>query len=227
MLTSPRAVREISGSSILAEQERLIAVPNPLLDGSRERLTLHHAWRPWTSFRLGRVFSSLGVCLRRKSRIAARIAGPAIILCALPGFASAQDATWQGPGSDWHTPGNWNNGVPTGVGTFNGALPTSISMAGGVTIDALQFDAPNYIFDVPNGLTINGTGIAASVANAPTFNVNSVSSPGIQAPRSCSTAVVRLARRKSFWAQQLIQPVSLRASQISSEAARLARRLLQ
>ena len=91
MLTSPRTVREISRSSILAEQGRLIAFPNVPPERSAERLTLRHTWRPWTSFRLGRVFSSLGVCLGRKSRIAARIAGPVIILCALPGFAYAQD----------------------------------------------------------------------------------------------------------------------------------------
>ena len=108
MLTSPRAVREISRSSVLAEQGRLIAFPNvPPEKGRAERLTLRHIWRPWASFRLGWVFSSLGVCLRRKSRIAARIAGPVIILCALPGFASAQ-ATWEGSvNSNWNEPGNW------------------------------------------------------------------------------------------------------------------------
>ena len=94
MLTSQRTVREISRSSILAKQGCLIAFPNVPPERSGERLALRHAWRPWTRFRLGRVFSSLGICLRRKMRAAARVAGPAIILCALPGFASAQDATW-------------------------------------------------------------------------------------------------------------------------------------
>ena len=90
MLTSLRTLREISHSSILAEQGRLIAFPNwPLKKSNSESLTLRHIWRPWTSFRLGWLISSLWVCLRRKSRIAARIAGPVIILCALPGFASA------------------------------------------------------------------------------------------------------------------------------------------
>ena len=90
MLTSLRTVREISRSSILAEQGRLIAYPNwPLKKSNSESHTLRHIWRPWMSFRLGWLISPLWVCLRRKSRIAARIAGPVVILCALPGFASA------------------------------------------------------------------------------------------------------------------------------------------
>ena len=39
----------------------------------------------------------LEACIRHKVAAAARIAGPAIILSSLPGFASAQDATWMGP----------------------------------------------------------------------------------------------------------------------------------
>jgi hypothetical protein len=96
MLTSPHTGREISRSSIPAEQARLISFPNVPPGRSAERLMLCHTW-PWATFRLGWAFSSLGVCMRRKSRIAARIAGPVVILCALPGFASAQNATWNGP----------------------------------------------------------------------------------------------------------------------------------
>ena len=69
MLTSPRAVREISRCSIFAGQGRLTALPNVPPERSLEPLTLRHIRRPWTSFRLGRVFSSLGACLRRKSEI--------------------------------------------------------------------------------------------------------------------------------------------------------------
>ena len=68
MLTSPRTVREISRSSILAEQGRLIVFPNVPPERSVERLTLRGTWLPRTRFRLRRVFSSLGVCLRRKSQ---------------------------------------------------------------------------------------------------------------------------------------------------------------
>ena len=97
MLTSPRAAREISRSSVLAAQVRLTAFAYWAVETSSvESLKLRHIWWSRTSFRLGCVFSSLGVCLRRKVQIAARLAGPVVILCALPGFASAQDATWVG-----------------------------------------------------------------------------------------------------------------------------------
>ena len=71
---------------------------------------------------------------------------------------------------------------PNGTATFDGAPPTSISMGGvngvvaGVAVGTLQFTAPNYLFDLGAGstgqdLTINGNGVNASLANAPTFNV--------------------------------------------------------
>ena len=100
MLTSLRP--QISRSSLLAEQGRLTAFPNVTLERSAER-------RPWTSFRLGRAFSASGVYVRRNSQIAARIAGPVIILCALPGFASAQDAAWTAATNlNWNSPLNWS-----------------------------------------------------------------------------------------------------------------------
>ena len=76
----------------------------------------------------------------RNFKIAARITGPAIILCALPGLASAQ--TWGGTGGDtlWNNPANWNpSGVPASTGTaiFGTGAPTSISTLGGVQIGAL------------------------------------------------------------------------------------------
>ena len=90
MLTSLRTVREISRSSILVEQGRLIANPNwPLKKSNSESHTLRRIWRPWMSFRLGWLISPLWVCLRRKYRMAARVAGPVVILCFSPGFASA------------------------------------------------------------------------------------------------------------------------------------------
>jgi autotransporter-associated beta strand protein len=47
-----------------------------------------------------------------------------------------------------------------------------ISTAGVVEVGALQFTAPNYIFINDAGaISINGTGVDASLANAPTFNV--------------------------------------------------------
>ena len=186
MLTSPRAVREISRSSVLAEQGRLIAFPNrPLENSGLESLTLRHIWRPWTNAsRLDRAFSYLEVCLRRKYKTAARIAGPVIILCALPGFASAQDATWSGTGSDnlWNNSANWISTPPppavpgaTGTATFGAGSPTSISTLGGVSVGALEFNAPAYTFETL-GLTINSNGVVSALANAPTFNV--IGGPG-------------------------------------------------
>ena len=106
--------------------------------------------------------------------LAARIAIPVIVLNGVSGVASAQ--TWNGPGADWNTATNW---IPAtipganGIAIFGGALPTSISMAGGVAVGTLQFNAPNYTFDVPfGGTTINGQGVIG-LANAATFNVMS------------------------------------------------------
>jgi hypothetical protein len=81
MLTSPspRTVREISHSSVLAEQGRLIAFPNVAPERGAERLTLRHTWQPWTSFRLGWTLSSLGACLGRKMRAAAPNASPGVV----------------------------------------------------------------------------------------------------------------------------------------------------
>ena len=59
----------------------------------------------------------------------------------------------------------------TGTATFTGFTPTSISMAGTVAVGTLQFTAPNYTFDVLGSTNINGIGIQARPANAPTFNV--------------------------------------------------------
>jgi outer membrane autotransporter protein len=72
-------------SSFLAEQGDLIVFPSVPLARSVERLTLRHIERPWTSFRLGRVF-----LLRRASACSA---GPVVILCALREFTSTEDAT--------------------------------------------------------------------------------------------------------------------------------------
>jgi len=73
--SSPRAVGEISCSSHLAEQGRLIFCPyRPLEKSSVESLTVGHTCRPWTSFRLGWTFFSIRVCLHSQSRIASGIA---------------------------------------------------------------------------------------------------------------------------------------------------------
>ena len=80
----------LASSRTVADQGCQITFSNGQLRGVGGRLTLRHAWWPWTSFRLGSVFSSLGACLGRKRRAAAPIASPGVVLCALPGFASSQ-----------------------------------------------------------------------------------------------------------------------------------------
>ena len=139
MLTSPspRAVRKISRSPVLAEQGRLIVFPNVPLERSAER-------RPWTSFRLGRA-------MRGNSRIAALIAGPVIILCAFPGFASAQ--SWKGFYDEfWSNAGNWSlpSEVPSSTGTAIFGLLAApgarvVSTLGGVSVGTLQFNAPRLV----------------------------------------------------------------------------------
>ena len=96
VLTSPRTVREISRSSVPAARRGLVAVPNPPPGSGVERLTLRHFERPWTSFRLGWVFSCLWSCLGSKTRASGRLTGTVLVLCALRGFASTQDAAWRG-----------------------------------------------------------------------------------------------------------------------------------
>ena len=144
-------------------------------------LTLRHTWRPWTSFRLGWAFSSVGVCSRRKSRIAARIALPVIILSGMTELSYAQ-STWEGTTSDWNTATNWTpTEVPTGTATFGAPGVKSITFSQDTTVGALQFDAPNYMFALssppapPEGATIAITGVGIQVANpanSPTFNVS-------------------------------------------------------
>ena len=116
----------------------------------------------------------------RKSQIAARIAGPAIVLCALPGLASAQDATWLfAPITpDFNTSANWNPAtVPTATAIFNDSNTKTLTFSQLTSVGTLQFNAPNYFLDVGaagstgDDLIIDGAGIVASPANRPTFQV--------------------------------------------------------
>ena len=120
------------------------------------------------------VVFSLEVYLRRKAAVAARIAFPLFVLSGVPALAPAQDATWVGSTSDWNTAGNWNpSGVPTGTATFGPSTPNSITFSAPSVVQALSFNAPNYTFNLLNqSLAIAGSGIQASLVNAPTFNVS-------------------------------------------------------
>ena len=148
MLTSPRTLHEISYSSVLVEQGRLIAFPNrPLKKINSESLTLRHTWRARTSFRLGWLISSLWVCLRCKSRIAIGFALPIILLCVFPGFA-------------------WASNCPPEA--ISGGL---IFVANGICPNGLQADTGGEIF-VPLGATITlpAVGATASSGGSIIFN---------------------------------------------------------
>jgi hypothetical protein len=115
----------------------------------------------------------------RKFPIAAHIAGPAIVLCSLPGLASAQDATWLlAPGTpDFNTSTNWNPVAPpagpTGTATFDASSATTISFSQATSVGTFFFNAGalSYTFNPSTTLTITGGGIeGATAANAPTFN---------------------------------------------------------
>lgn len=91
-----------------------------------------HFWRPWMLLLSGKAILPFGPCPGRKTRAVARIAGPVVILCAVPGLASAQnDATWVGNFSDdWNAPLNWDpNCVPTGTATFGPSSTPSITFS--------------------------------------------------------------------------------------------------
>src|SRR5271165_4969101 len=115
-----------------------------------------------------------------------RLPRTAMLLAALylSTLAAHAQETWTGIVSqDWNTSGNWvptTVPVSTGTATFAAAPQRLISTLGGVSVGTLQFNAPNYTFDVPDALAINGTGINASLANAPTFNV--IGTPGHSTP---------------------------------------------
>ena len=93
----------------------------------------------------------------RKFPIAAHIAGPAIVLCSLPGLASAQDATWLlAPGTpDFNTSTNWNPVAPpagpTGTATFDASSATTISFSQATSVGTFFFNAGalSYTFTPP------------------------------------------------------------------------------
>ena len=133
---------------------------------------------PHRPFSLGPRLRVTAVLASTVLSLAARIAIPNIVLNGVSGVAFAQDATWVGTTSfDWNIANNWSpNSVPTGTATFNQSTPTFITFAAAATVQTLSINAPNYSFNLigPFGTTpiaISGTGIIASLSNAPTFNV--------------------------------------------------------
>ena len=116
---------------------------------------------------------------RIKSTIKARVVVAVLaVFCIGSAFtAHAQNATWNpGATSDWNTVANWTPAtVPTGTATFGVPGVKSITFPQPTTIGTLQFNAPGYLFEIPftgvQGVSITGSGVESTLANAPTFDV--------------------------------------------------------
>jgi outer membrane autotransporter protein len=105
-----------------------------------------------------------------------------VLLAALAeaGPASAQNATWAGPGAEWTTDANWSPmTAPTGVATFtNNGAPTSVTISNSTSIGEIVFsaNAPGYFLDIVANKTflLNGVGITNNALSAPTFTNNGI-----------------------------------------------------
>ena len=93
-----------------------------------------------------------------------RIAMASTALAALPMIASAQDATWVGPGTSMFDPANWSTGaVPTGAAIFTGNAPLNPDVAtpggqGAITLilQEIRFEAAAPAYVVTIGSTVSG-----------------------------------------------------------------------
>jgi outer membrane autotransporter protein len=102
------------------------------------------------------------------------VAAAAALIC-LNASASAQNATWRDFGSNWETGANWTPGtVPTGVATFEGAVPLNPTIASNVLIGETNFSATAGAYSVfvlgSGSLTFYGAGVTNNSANTQTFN---------------------------------------------------------
>ena len=99
---------------------------------------------------------------RRPLTIAAALTGTALT----PVAARAQDATWNGPGTDYHDPANWSPiAVPANRAIFAATGPAAVDIHGATTIDEIRFDTAAHGYTLTNDgtLTINGNGYNAIV----------------------------------------------------------------
>ena len=148
----------------------------------------------------GEAGSPFETSLGRKTRNAARIAIPVIVLNGVPGLASAQtSATWLGVTHDWNDAANWTPGppnsvVPTGTATFDNTVTDRlITFAGPAEVGALQFNGSNYTFDYLPGapaLTITGFGINPSPGDIPTFNITRDAPMNFRNSSTAGTSVI-------------------------------------
>jgi hypothetical protein len=192
VLTSPRAVREISHSSLLAGRGRLIAFPNrPLEKSGVQSLSLRNIWRPWGSFRLSWTFSSVGgaaadLYIRRAFPLmgASLFATVAVIASLATTPAPAGDATWSlsPPNEDFNDPVNWGPpptgavGVPTGTAFFGASSQTTPLIEANTSLNQIEFTSsapppPASVYTIGVGfvglatLTLNGPGVTNLSSN--------------------------------------------------------------
>jgi len=105
-----------------------------------------------------------------------------VAFCALwAAPAQSQDATWDGPGSDYNTAGNWNPMSVPGNGdtAFFGAVgPTNVTFSQPTFVGGWTFNvgANDYEFATTDNVTfINGAGIAVNGGSATIINTANLS----------------------------------------------------
>ena len=160
MLTPPRTIREISHSSVLAEQRRLIAFPDrPLEKSGAEPLTPRHTWL--------------------NCRSAALLATTALVVVTAFAPSAARAQTWlPNPGTgDFNTATNWSPAtVPTGTAFFGTSNTTALTFSaftpvGGWTLNA---GASAYTFANTQPLAFSGAGIVINGGSARIINDDTV-----------------------------------------------------
>ncbi len=101
-----------------------------------------------------------------------------------PRPATAQNATWAGPGAEWTTDANWlPTTAPTGVATFtNNGAPTSVTISNSTSIGQIVFStgAPMFEFNIEptTAFLLNGTGITNNSQFEPVFTNQGIFSLG-------------------------------------------------
>ena len=129
----------------------------------------------------------------RSALLASTYLGAALFLA--PHMASAVDATWLGPGTEWTSGANWSSTVPDNMATFtNNGAPTAVMISNDALINTIQFDAgaPAYTFNIfgTSRLQIINTGIINNSTNAPTFVTNNTALLGFSGSSTAGDATI-------------------------------------
>jgi fibronectin-binding autotransporter adhesin len=124
---------------------------------------------------------------------------PVLALLLTPTLGLAQPFTWNGGTGNWSSATNWSpSGVPNGAGVaiqYSGSTSTTTQdLAGGVTVGSITFGgASNATWNVvpgSNGITLNGNGTAATIANT---NTNTGSSNALAIGSTTQPQTITLA----------------------------------